>query len=578
MPVAQQWGNTRDDVAFFAASGLAALAPLHQIPGDRSMPVSGVTALDRAETPIGALILPHAAAAEAEDNGSAGQPSFVTLATRGGRIKRVTVKDLASAASRGVVTVINVEEGDQLGWVALSGGQDEIVLVTRQGRAIRFSEEEVRPMGLSAAGVLSIKLGRDDAVVGMGLVHKKDCLVTVSELGFAKRTAIADFSPQKRYGGGIQAANVTAKTGRLAVAALAGEDQALALMLAKGQVITVPVKAVPPMGRAATGKKGRQDTKEDLFDPPTHGLPLMLAVLAAAPAPSAKGPSPETEDKGPAAPRRTRAAKVELAAEEPASSRTKKAAPALKAVTMDKPAPSRAKQATATPKPSAQAPKKDEPAPSRAKQATTALKPPAQALKEEKPAPSQAKQPAPKPGAKALKAEQPALPAFMTTAQPTSTGKPAKTKAEQPALPPFTTAKPATTTPKPAAKTPKAEEPAPSRAKPAAKTLKAEEPVPSRAKQPATKPAKTPKKEEPAPSRAKQPTPKAEAAQDKQPPASRAKQVIIKPEPTDQVLDLDTPAYLRRKPARPAQEPAQEPPSPWLQALGQARRQDPPAG
>ena len=482
MPVAQQWGNTRDDVAFFAASGLAALAPLHQIPGERSIPVSGVTALDRSETPIGALILPHSAGAEADENGDGAAASFVTLATSGGRIKRVTVEDLASAASKGVVTTINVDKGDQLGWVALTGGQDEIVLVTRQGRAIRFPEDEVRPMGLSAAGVLAIKLGRDDAVVGMGLVGKKGCVVTISELGFAKRTAVAEFTPQKRYGGGIQAAKLSTRTGRVAVAALAGEDQVLALMLAKGQVMTIPVKAVPSMGRATTGQKKRLDTKQDLFDPPTHGLPTILSVLAAAPAPSAKGPSPEVEDKGPAAPRRSRAAKVELEAEEPAPSRTKQATSTLKPpATTPKEAP------VVRPEAASVAPPEPEP---KTIKATTTLKPAAKTPKEKEPPPSRAKQPA----AETFEKEQPPLPGFLAAKQLAATLKPA---------------------------------------------------------------AKTPKKEQPAPSRAKK------TVKGKQPPAPQAKQVAIKPEPLDQPLDLDIPAYLRRKPARPAQEPAQEPPSPW---------------
>ena len=174
-------------------------------------------------------------------------------------------------------------------------------------------------MGLSAAGVLAIKLGRRRRRGGHGRGPQKgDVVVTISEQGFAKRTAIADLVSQKRYGGGIQAAKLSARTGRLAVAALAGDDQTLALMLAKGQVITIPVKAVASMGRAATGQKRRLDTKQDLFDPSTHGPPTMLAVLAGAP--------PETEDKAPAAPRRTRAVQVELEEEQPALPRTKRAA------------------------------------------------------------------------------------------------------------------------------------------------------------------------------------------------------------------------------------------------------------
>lgn len=457
MPVAQQWGNTRDDVAFFTAGGLAALAPLHQIPNDRSIPASGVTALDRTETLVGALILPHAT--EAGDDGPGSRPSFVTLATRGGRIKRVTIEDLSSAASKGAVTVVNVEQGDQLGWVALTGGQDEIVLVTRQGRAIRFSEEEVRPMGLSAAGVLAIKLGRDDAVVGMGLAPKKGCVVTISEQGFAKRTAIAEFAAQKRYGGGIQAVKLSSKTGPLAVAALAGDDQALALMLAKGRILSIPVKAISSMGRAATGQKKRQDTKEDLFDPAAHGLPVLLSVLTAP-------LSPEAEDKGPSAPRRTRAVKVELEEERPSPPPAQKPKPKSAKTTKEKePAPARAKKT----QPAAQASKETPVAATPA--APVELKPRARQTKPETskgkaPAPSRAKQTTAKPEAakepaparakakpKSSEADQPTLPAFLTAKQAASTSESPKAKAEQTALPEFLAAKqPAS---KPAAKAPK---------------------------------------------------------------------------------------------------------------------------
>jgi DNA gyrase subunit A len=273
VPVTQVWGNTRDDVAFFAASGQAALIPLHQIPDGQSTPVSSVTDLDRSETLVAALVLPHPQGDEPLPE------AYLTLVTRGGRIKRITLEDLA-AASRGTVSAMSLAKNDQLAWAAQTNGQDEILLVTRRGKAIRFSESDVRPMGLSAAGVLAIKLGSDDEVVGMGVVRGDAYVVLFSEKGYAKRTTIEEYPAQKRYGGGVQAAKLTSRTGPVAVAILASEGSNIVLTTRNGQAIELPVKAIHSMGRATSGSRSRQDTKEPYLDPIKHGPPVRLTVLA----------------------------------------------------------------------------------------------------------------------------------------------------------------------------------------------------------------------------------------------------------------------------------------------------------
>jgi hypothetical protein len=185
---------------------------------------------------------------------------------------------------------MNVEEGDQLAWVAGTSGQNEILLVTRQGKAIRFSEDEVRPMGLSAAGVLAIRLSTDDGVVGMGIISEDAFVVTVSEKGYAKRTAIKNFPLQKRYGGGVQAAKLTSRTGPLAVAGLASEQDDIVLATSTGRVIKLPVQTIHSQGRAASGSNSRSDTKEPYLEPGVQGAPAVLTVLAGTKA-AAKRPS-----------------------------------------------------------------------------------------------------------------------------------------------------------------------------------------------------------------------------------------------------------------------------------------------
>jgi DNA gyrase subunit A len=205
---------------------------------------------------------------------------YLTLTTRGGRIKRIALDDFVSAASRGAVTAMGVEGDDQLAWVVETSGQDELLLATRQGKAIRFSESDVRPMGLSAAGVLAVKLGRNDAVVGMAAVRDNDYLIVFTEKGYAKRTAVRNFPVQKRYGGGVQATRLSSRTGPVAVVILASEDQTVVLMTAKGRVTRLQTKAIRSLGRTASGFKSPQGAEEVYVDLAKHGSPVLLTGLA----------------------------------------------------------------------------------------------------------------------------------------------------------------------------------------------------------------------------------------------------------------------------------------------------------
>jgi len=273
VPVAQVWASTRDDVALFSASGQAITIPLHQLPDEQSLSVSDLLGLGGTEKWIAIQVLPP------PERGEDQPDIYLTLTTRQGRIKRLTLPDFA-ASRRGLTTAIKIEEGDELAWIVQGNGQDDVLLVTRQGKAIRFAEEEVRPMGLSAAGVLAVKLGDDDAVVGMGLVSEKSSVVLFTTKGYAKRSAAQTYPRQKRYGGGVQTIKLSSRSGPVAVAALALESQDVVLITAKGRVAKMPVKVIPSKSRAAAGSRVRQDSKEAFFDPARHGPPVRLTVLA----------------------------------------------------------------------------------------------------------------------------------------------------------------------------------------------------------------------------------------------------------------------------------------------------------
>ncbi len=284
MPISQVWGNTQDDLALFTASGQAVMVPLHQLPADQDTPVTSLVSFAGPERLVAALALPHL-------TGEEDTPEiYVTLATRGGRIKRIALEDLA-AATRGSVTAMGVEEGDEMLWAVASAGQGELLMVTRQGKAIRFSEEEVRPMGLSAAGVLAIKLADDDVVVGLGLVQDGAFVALITDRGFAKRSPVQDYPAQKRYGGGVQAAKLSSRSGLVASAVVATDDQDLVLVTEKGRVTKMPLSALASLGRPAAGTGKRQDNSEPYLEEDKHGLASRLTALAGSKPKKAKAKS-----------------------------------------------------------------------------------------------------------------------------------------------------------------------------------------------------------------------------------------------------------------------------------------------
>jgi len=284
--------NTRDDLFLFTADGRAARIPVHQIPDGTAAHWSGLCELGRRDRGVAALIL-----RPPED----GTEACVFLASRGGRVKRVAVSDLYSAVHV-APTVMNLDTGDELGWALHTQGDQEVILVTQRGRAIRFRETDVRSMGLAAAGVAGIKLDAGDVVVGCDLVQPRLSLVTVSEKGYSKRTPLSEFPTQRRYGNGVVGAKPSERTGKLIGAGVASTKDVLLLVTAKGTVKPVTVEEVPRMGRPTQGKRVVKLAKGD-------AVATMLVVKAETEAvrEGAKEPKPvagKSKAKKPAAKKR----------------------------------------------------------------------------------------------------------------------------------------------------------------------------------------------------------------------------------------------------------------------------------
>ncbi len=185
---------------------------------------------------------------------------YLVMVTSGGVIKKVNFSEFDNVRRSGLIA-IKLKNGDNLEWVKPSSGSDDIILVTANGQAIRFKEKGVRPMGRSAAGVRGIRLKKDDKVVGMDLVcggkpAKDEQLLVVMENGFAKRTKLSEFKVQGRGGSGIRAAKITSKTGQAIAAFIVSdksEQEDIIVISTKGQVIRLPLKSIPVIGRATQG-------------------------------------------------------------------------------------------------------------------------------------------------------------------------------------------------------------------------------------------------------------------------------------------------------------------------------------
>ncbi len=184
-------------------------------------------------------------------------PGYVVMVTKDGVIKKVEANSFENVRRSGLIA-ITLKGGDSLRWARLTTGQDELILATKKGQAIRFSEKDVRPMGRTAAGVRAVRLKKGDEVVGMDAIGKEQIangkLLVVMENGFGKHSLVKQFKKQRRGGSGIKCAKITPKTGLIIGShVLDPEEEELIAISRKGQVIRTTLSTVPTLGRATQG-------------------------------------------------------------------------------------------------------------------------------------------------------------------------------------------------------------------------------------------------------------------------------------------------------------------------------------
>lgn len=176
------------------------------------------------------------------------------MCTVKGVVKKTAFEQYKNVRSSGLIA-INLDDGDELKWIRMTTGEDEVVISTAEGQAIRFHEKGVRPMGRVARGVRGIRLRSGDHVIGMDIVEEGSSIFVISQYGYGKRTKIAQFTAHARGGVGIRSAVVNQKTGKLiGVKTLSGADnQEIILISAAGQTIRLGLKDIPELGRATQG-------------------------------------------------------------------------------------------------------------------------------------------------------------------------------------------------------------------------------------------------------------------------------------------------------------------------------------
>lgn len=182
---------------------------------------------------------------------------YFVMATEQGVIKKTEIEQFINIRSNGLIA-IKLHDNDTLRWIDPSTGKDEIMIVTAEGQSIRFSEEDVRDMGRSAAGVRAIKLYEGDKVVSMDVIPatvKKAHVVVIMKNGYGKRTPLSQYRLQSRAGSGIKTAKITTKTGNITFATVIDETETRDLMIISknGQVIRLPMDGVNIIGRDTQG-------------------------------------------------------------------------------------------------------------------------------------------------------------------------------------------------------------------------------------------------------------------------------------------------------------------------------------
>ncbi|MBL8031200.1 MAG: DNA gyrase subunit A [Candidatus Doudnabacteria bacterium] len=244
--------NTHDDILFFTNKGRVFQTKVYELPeGSRTSKGQALVnflQLGSGETTTAVLTF-----------SKKDEAKFLVMATKKGLIKKVAREEFAKVRRSGMIA-IGIKDGDELKWVETTAGDDQIMLSTENGQAIRFNEKDVRPMGRTAAGVTGMRVKKDDNIISMDVIRKNldvktQEVLVITEFGLGKKTPLADYKIQKRSGSGIKTVKITPKTGKIVAMYIldAKEEHDLVIISRQGQTIRTALNAISTLGRATQG-------------------------------------------------------------------------------------------------------------------------------------------------------------------------------------------------------------------------------------------------------------------------------------------------------------------------------------
>ncbi|MBI2038700.1 MAG: DNA gyrase subunit A [Candidatus Niyogibacteria bacterium] len=243
--------NTHDDLLFFSSTGKVYQTKMYDVPEGRrtakGKPIVNLLPINTSETITSVLAVPKK---------RKGEKMFLVMVTARGIIKKVEPAHFKDVRRSGIIA-LRLKKGDLLLWVRLASQSDHLILTTKRGKAIRFRESDMRPMGRTAAGVHAMRIAKSDELVGADVIEAKEkdaVLLVLGENGYGKKTNVKHYRVQRRGGTGVKTINVTPKTGPMVSAKIITPDmEELIAISRKGHVIRTSLASIPELSRATQG-------------------------------------------------------------------------------------------------------------------------------------------------------------------------------------------------------------------------------------------------------------------------------------------------------------------------------------
>jgi DNA gyrase subunit A len=252
--------STHDFLLFFTNRGRVFRLKTYEVPMS-SLSAKGVAIVNLLQLQPEETVSSVINVSKTDTAAGGGKVANLIMCTVRGVVKKTPFEQYQNVRSNGLIA-INLDEGDELKWIRMTSGDNEVVISTSQGQAIRFNEKDARPMGRVSRGVRGIRLRSDDHVIGMDVVEDGSSIFVISKFGYGKQTKVAQFTPHARGGVGIRSAVVNAKTGELVGVKTLGDikaadgtatEQEVIIISKNGQTIRLGIKDIPALGRATQG-------------------------------------------------------------------------------------------------------------------------------------------------------------------------------------------------------------------------------------------------------------------------------------------------------------------------------------